>query len=88
MAAKRLAKQQKEIKTGLVGKLLALAEKHEIEWLKVKGHGDELNIRCDELPWAIPGNIRPDWGDCGFIIKEADNVAVLPLITTTLPPGS
>ncbi len=38
-------------------KLLALAEKHEIEWLKVKGHaGDELNIRCDELARrAIPG---------------------------------
>ena len=29
-------------------KLLALAEKHRIEWIKVKGHADdELNNRCD-----------------------------------------
>lgn len=31
-------------------KLLALSEKHQIEWIKVKGHtDDELNNRCDQL---------------------------------------
>ncbi|HHX76860.1 MAG TPA: ribonuclease HI [Firmicutes bacterium] len=30
--------------------LLALAQKHEIKWIKVKGHGsNEGNNRCDEL---------------------------------------
>ena len=34
-------------------KLLALAEKHRIEWIKVKGHADdELNNRCDQLARA------------------------------------
>jgi ribonuclease HI len=31
-------------------KLLVLAGKHQIEWVKVKGHADdELNNRCDQL---------------------------------------
>ncbi|HHY09138.1 MAG TPA: ribonuclease HI [Firmicutes bacterium] len=31
-------------------KLLELSQKHEIEWIKVKGHSDdELNNRCDAL---------------------------------------
>lgn len=31
-------------------KLLALSGKHQIEWVKVKGHtDDELNNRCDQL---------------------------------------
>ena len=30
--------------------LLALTEKHRVQWMKVKGHSDvELNNRCDEL---------------------------------------
>ena len=30
--------------------LVQLAEKHEIEWIKVKGHSDnEYNNRCDAL---------------------------------------
>ncbi len=30
--------------------LLSLSRKHEVEWIKVKGHSDnELNNRCDEL---------------------------------------
>ncbi len=30
--------------------LLALSQKHEIEWIKVKGHADdEMNNRCDRL---------------------------------------
>ncbi|NLN07073.1 MAG: ribonuclease HI [Firmicutes bacterium] len=38
-------------------RLLELAEKHSIEWIKVKGHGDDpLNNRCDELARSsIPG---------------------------------
>ena len=37
-------------------KLWALAQKHEIEWIKVKGHADDdLNNRCDRLAKeAIP----------------------------------
>ena len=36
--------------------LLALASRHEVEWLKVKGHGDNIyNARCDKLArQAIP----------------------------------
>lgn len=31
-------------------KLLLLTEKHDIEWVKVKGHADDaLNNRCDQL---------------------------------------
>lgn len=34
-------------------RLLELADKHRIEWVKVKGHSDvELNNRCDELARA------------------------------------
>ena len=33
--------------------LIRLVEKHEVEWVKVKGHGDdERNNRCDELARA------------------------------------
>ena len=34
-------------------RLIALTERHEVEWAKVKGHADdELNNRCDELARA------------------------------------
>ncbi len=34
-------------------RLIRLAERHEVEWVKVKGHADdELNNRCDELARA------------------------------------
>ncbi|NLM46476.1 MAG: ribonuclease HI [Firmicutes bacterium] len=38
-------------------RLLELAQRHSIEWIKVKGHAsDPLNNRCDELARsAIPG---------------------------------
>jgi len=34
-------------------RLLSVVRKHEVEWIKVKGHsGDEWNDRCDELAEA------------------------------------
>jgi ribonuclease HI len=40
--------------------LLALAETHQIEWIKVKGHSDNMyNNRCDELArGAIKANLQ------------------------------
>lgn len=39
--------------------LLALTRRHQVEWLKVKGHSDnELNNRCDELARAAVASLR------------------------------
>ena len=44
------SKKEPVVNRDLWEKLLDLDRKHEIEWVKVKGHADdELNNRCDEL---------------------------------------
>ena len=47
------AKNQPVSNRDLWEELLALAEKHEINWIKVKGHSDNhWNNRCDQLARA------------------------------------